>query len=173
MENLNYPIGKYQYPESFTDQDIETWISEIKQLPNKFDGQVKVMNEVQLNTTYRPDGWTGKQVVHHVVDSHLQALGRFKLALTEDFPTIKPYYEDRWARLPDYAQTPVIYSLNLLEALHKKWVILLNSMEISDFKSKGYIHPEYGKTYTLGAVLALYAWHGNHHLAHLKLITDR
>ncbi|NND31821.1 MAG: putative metal-dependent hydrolase, partial [Saprospiraceae bacterium] len=125
----------------------------------------------QLDTTYRPGGWNARQVIHHVPDSHLQAYSRFKLVLTEESPTIKPYHEDRWASLEDTFQTPVEISLNLLEALHYRWVKLLESMAVDDFDLY-YIHPEYGKKYALGAVCKLYAWHGKHHLAHLSLIKN-
>jgi hypothetical protein len=171
METPSYPIGKYQYPESFSNTEIQQWIAEIEQFPMTFRTQIASMTEKEMDTPYRPGGWTGRQVIHHVADSHMQAVGRFKLALTEDYPTIKPYFEDRWADLPDYSLTPVEHSLVVLDALHAKWVMLLNAMKESDFSTKGYIHPEYGKSYSLGAVLALYAWHGRHHLAHLKLIT--
>ena len=169
MENLKYPIGKYTYPQTYTEAQLRQWINEISQAPESYRKLVNRMSVDDLATPYRPGGWTGRQVIHHVSDSHLQAYARFKLVLTEDSPTIKPYHEDRWATLADTRETPVSISVDLLEALHHRWVKLLRSMTAKDF-DKYYIHPEYGKQYALGAVCKLYAWHGKHHLAHLDII---
>ncbi|MBK8506778.1 MAG: putative metal-dependent hydrolase [Saprospiraceae bacterium] len=171
MENLQYPIGKYEFPESFTKNDIEGWINDIAQAPELYRKLAERMTEAQMETAYRPGGWTARQVLHHVPDSHIQAYGRFKLVLTEDSPTIKPYHEDLWAQLPDTQLTPISVSLSLLDALHQRWVVLMQNMKPSDFE-KIYIHPQYGKKYPLGAVCKLYAWHGRHHLAHLQIILD-
>ncbi|WEK56033.1 MAG: bacillithiol transferase BstA [Candidatus Cohnella colombiensis] len=161
-----YPIGKFQYDaESFSTLRNE-WINQIDELPIKLKEAVKDLTPEQLNITYRDGGWTFKQVVHHLADSHMNSYIRFKLALTEDTPTIKPYYEDRWAELQDSVNTDINISITLLEALHKKWVTLLRSMNEFDFK-KQYYHPESQQKFGLDYCLGLYAWHGNHHVAHI------
>ncbi len=133
---------------------------------------VEPLNEDQLNTPYRPDGWTVKQVVHHVVDSHMNSYIRFKWALTEDNPTIKAYFEERWAELPDSAETPVAISLNMLEALHYRFVILLKSLTAEDW-DRTFVHPEHNQSFTLKMTVALYAWHSKHHLAHITKLIER
>jgi uncharacterized damage-inducible protein DinB len=130
------------------------------------------LSREQLDTRYRPGGWTVKQVVHHVPDSHLNAYTRFKLALTEDEPTIKPYDEAAWAELPDSQQVPIDVSLTLLESLHGRWVSLLRSMKAADFR-RGLRHPEHDRVLTLGQMLALYAWHGRHHVGHITALRKR
>ena len=169
MEKLQYPIGKFEMPLDFDRKMVQSWIDEIKTLPSRFRMVAQSLSDEQLATAYRPDGWTGQQVIHHVADSHMNAFIRFKWTLTEDSPTIKAYYEDRWALLADSLYPPISISLNILESVHYRWIVLLDSMEESDFR-KYYIHPEYGKKYPLGAVCKLYAWHGNHHLAHLQIL---
>ncbi len=169
MDTLKYPIGKFVFTDQFTREEIESWIEDIAAAPLAFRQVAEGMSDEQLNTPYRPGGWTARQVLHHIPDSHMQAYCRFKLVLTEDSPTIKPYLENLWAELNDTRLTPVSVSLDLLEALHRRWVILMRQMATSDF-DRYYIHPQYGKNYPLGAVCKLYAWHGKHHLAHLKLI---
>ncbi|MCB0685305.1 MAG: putative metal-dependent hydrolase [Saprospiraceae bacterium] len=171
MEELKYPIGKFNYPETITSDDLKAWIHDIENCPNEYIELVSQFSEDELNTPYRPGGWTARQVIHHVPDSHLQAYCRFKWVLTEDSPTIKPYHEDLWAALPDTQLTPVSVSLDLLRAVHHRWVVLMKNMDLKDF-DRFYIHPQYGKKYALGAVCKLYAWHGRHHLAHLRLIKD-
>jgi hypothetical protein len=172
IEQQKYPIGKYIRPEVITQTDIERWIDEIAVAPRQFRETVHGFTAGQLATPYREGGWTVRQVLHHVPDSHIQAYGRFKLALTEEKPTIKPYREDRWATLPDSELTPVDVSLTLLEALHKRWVTLLRSMGNDDFK-RTYFHPEYQKEFALDGILGLYAWHGKHHLAHIRNLKER
>ncbi len=172
MESLQYPIGRFSYPKAYSNDELAGWVSDIKRFPAAFRSQVEAMTDEQLDQSYRPDGWTARQVIHHVPDSHLNAYCRFKLVLTEDSPTIKPYLEDRWANLDDTKLTPPATSLQLLDALHERWGILLDQMLPSDF-DKYYVHPEYGRQYKLGAACKLYAWHGKHHLAHLKVITDQ
>ncbi|MCL4112334.1 UNVERIFIED_CONTAM: hypothetical protein GTU68_015064 [Idotea baltica] len=171
MESLKYPIGRFEYPTTYTLADIDRWISEIEEVPTMYREVVSSMTEAQLNETYRSEGWTARQVIHHVPDSHMQAYARFKFVLTEDRPLIKPYSESLWAALPDSTETPVEISLNLLEALHQRWVFLIKGMREEQFKQV-YIHPQYGKEYELGAVCKLYAWHGKHHLSHLQLIVN-
>jgi hypothetical protein len=130
------------------------------------------MTEAQLDTPYRDSGWTVRQVLHHVPDSHMNAYIRFKWTLTEDTPTIKPYFEERWANLEDTRVTPVDISMNMLDALHQRWVLLMKAMKDDDFK-RIYIHPQYGKQFSLEGVLGLYAWHGKHHLAHITKLKER
>jgi len=169
MEHLKYPIGKYHVPEIIDEKTIETWIAELEIQPERFKKAVNMLSEDQLNTSYRPDGWTARQVIHHVPDSHLNAYVRFKLALTEAGPSIKPYFEDRWAELPDTLHTSVQVSIELLNALHIRWVNLLRNLKSKDW-TRTFVHPEYKKTFTLKETLGLYAWHGRHHIAHLSLI---
>jgi uncharacterized damage-inducible protein DinB len=146
-------------------------IAEIDETPAKLRAAVAGLSASQLDTPYRPEGWSVRQVVHHLPDSHANAYVRFKLALTEDSPTIKPYLEARWAELPDTRETPVEVSLALLEALHRRWVILLRAMTAEDF-ARPLQHPEKGRL-TLDQMLALYAWHGRHHVAHVTALRER
>lgn len=170
-EDLRYPIGPYAPPEAITRGDRAAWIKDIAFLPAALGTAVEGLSEAHLDTPYRPDGWTVRQVVHHVPDSHLNAYTRFKLALTEDTPTIKPYDEGRWAELPD-ATGPVAVSLDLLQALHARWVTLLHAMSDDDW-ARGYFHPEMGRTVPLDWALGMYAWHGRHHTAHVNALRER
>ncbi len=160
-----YPIGKFVYEKKADDTQRKIFISEIELAPSNLKEAIKGLSEKQLDTPYREGGWTVRQVVHHLPDSHINAFVRFKLALTEDNPTVKTYDEKKWAELKDYSQTPIDVSLNLFQTLHKRWSILIKSMRPEDFK-KSYIHPELGKV-ELDWVLAQYAWHGKHHIAHI------
>jgi hypothetical protein len=164
-EQLKYPIGKFIVPVTYTNEDIRGWINDIKELPGKLRQTIITLNETQLDTPYRPGGWTLRQVVHHVADSHLNAMIRFKWALTEDQPTIKAYKQSDWALLPDY-RLPVEPSLKLLEGLHQRLVALFESFTEDDW-DRSFIHPETGATITLKRNLALYSWHSKHHLAHI------
>ncbi len=172
MEDLRYPIGKYQPVENITSEYVEDCIQEIALLPERLRKAVRGLNDKQLDTPYRPDGWTVRQLVHHVGDSHLNSIIRFKWALTEDEPTIKAYNEKDWVLTPDVSATPVSVNLKFLESLHKKWVHLLRSMELSDW-DKAFVHPETGRRLTLGWLLGLYAWHGRHHTAHINSLRER
>jgi hypothetical protein len=164
-----YPIGKFEAPAgSISEQQRKEWIAAVEETPLRMREAVKGLNAQQLNTPYREGGWTVRQVVHHVPDSHMNAYVRFKLALTEDNPTIKPYAEDKWAELGD-GNTPVEVSLQLLDSLHVRWVSLLKSLKEPDWK-RTYHHPAMGKTLTLEQVLGLYAWHGRHHVAHVTTL---
>ena len=170
-EDLRYPIGEfdrnYETSTAARDERIRT----IAELPGRIAEAVAGLNEAQLETPYRPGGWTVRQTIHHVADSHANAFIRFKLALTEDEPpTIKPYYEDRWAELGD-SRLPVDVSLKMLEALHYRWLTLLNSMSEFEFLKK-FIHPETGE-WPLDGALALYAWHSKHHMAHITSLRER
>lgn len=172
MEELKYPIGKFDLDKPISDEAIQPLISEIAALPGLLKDCVSNLTFEQLETPYRPGGWTVKQVVHHLVDSHMNAYIRFQLSLTETEPTIKPYKEDLWAKLPFKAALSVASSLQLLELLHANLVILLQSMSAEDF-NRSYIHPEYNRNYTLKQALGNYAWHGQHHLAHITKLIDR
>jgi uncharacterized damage-inducible protein DinB len=171
MSDLQYPIGEFQWSGTASDDDRRRAIAAIAAAPAQLRAAVAGLTSKQLDTPYRPDGWTIRQVVHHVPDSHMNAYVRFKLALTEEQPTIKPYQEARWAELADTKATPVETSLALLESLHERWVMLLRSMSAEDF-ARTLNHPEMGVG-TLDRTLALYAWHGAHHAAHVTSLRDR
>ncbi|WP_078551857.1 YfiT family bacillithiol transferase [Bacillus alkalicellulosilyticus] len=165
--DVRYPIGKFQVDGTITEQQIAEWIQDISELPQKMSKLISELSEDQLNSSYRDGGWTVKQVVHHVADSHMNAFIRFKLALTEDNPTIKPYFEERWATLSDTTEAPVALSLSIIEGLHQRWVMLLNS---KPDLTKTFYHPELDRSIRLDENVGMYAWHGNHHLAHIKLV---
>jgi len=171
MTDLRYPIGKFSYDGPPTPEQRQELLHEIEQAPGRMRVAVKGLSQEQLDTPYRPDGWTVRQVVHHVPDSHLNAYLRYKLALTEEEPTIKPYAEDKWARLADTAATPIETSLTLLDSLHDRWVRLLRSLKPEDWK-RAFRHPELGVV-SLERNLALYAWHGRHHVAHITSLRER
>jgi len=171
MTDLRYPIGKFNYDGPLTEEKRQRLIGDIAQAPANLRSAVKGLSEAQLDTPYRPGGWTVRQVVHHVPDSHMNSYVRFKLALTEDEPTIKPYAEGRWAELADTKATPVEVSLTLLDSLHDRWVRLLRSLSPEDWKS-AFHHPERGPM-TLEHALAMYAWHGRHHVAHITSLRER
>jgi uncharacterized damage-inducible protein DinB len=171
MTDLRYPIGKFHFVGPLTEERMQTSLDDIARTPANLRVAIKGLSEAQLDTPYRPGGWTVRQVIHHVPDSHLNSYVRFKLALTEDEPTIKPYAEDRWAELADTKSTPIEVSLTLLEALHDRWVRLLRSLSAEDWK-RTFRHPELGAM-TLEKTLALYAWHGRHHVAHITGLRER
>jgi hypothetical protein len=162
---LQYPVGKFVPPVSYTDEEIRGWINVIKELPAKVRAAVAGLTNEQLDTPYRRGGWTLRQVVHHLADSHMNSLIRFKWALTEDGPTIKAYHEDRWARLADY-KLPIEPSLQMLDGIHIRLVTLFESFTNEQW-DRYFVHPETGKEVPLKRNLALYAWHSNHHLGHL------
>jgi DinB superfamily len=170
MTELQYPIGKFERQTEYPLSEIAEFIEILEQLPSQMRTAVEGLSDSQLETPYRPDGWTLRQVVHHVPDSHMNSFVRFKLALTEENPTIKPYNEAAWALLSD-SSLPVQISLDLLEALHARWVILLRSIKPEDWKHT-FNHPENGPM-TLEYALALYAWHSRHHLAHITGTRER
>ncbi|MGA8646274.1 MAG: putative metal-dependent hydrolase, partial [Candidatus Sulfotelmatobacter sp.] len=165
MTDPRYPIGKFHFDGPPTEEQRKKSIDDISQAPANLRKAVKGLSDKQLDTPYRPDGWTVRQVAHHVPDSHLNAYVRFKLALTEEEPTIKPYAEDRWAQLADTQATPVEVSLAMLDSLHDRWVRLLRSLQPEDWK-RSFRHPELGLV-SLEKNLALYSWHGRHHVAHI------
>ena len=171
MTDLRYPIGKFSYDGHLTEDQKRAFLDDVAQTPENLRTAVHGLSEAQLDTPYRPGGWSVRQVVHHVPDSHLNSYVRFKLALTEDEPTIKPYAEDRWAELADTKATPVEVSLTLLNSLHDRWVRLLRSLTPQEWK-RTFRHPDLGAM-TLEKTLALYAWHGRHHVAHITTLRER
>jgi DinB superfamily len=171
MSDLRYPIGKFHFDGSMSEEQKNKFIDDIAQAPANLRNAVEGLSQGQLDTPYRDGGWTVRQVLHHVPDSHLNAYVRYKLALTEDEPTIKPYAEDNWAQLADTRATPVEVSLTLLDSLHDRWVRLLRSLQPPDWK-RTFRHPELGLV-SLEKNLALYAWHGRHHVAHVTSLRDR
>jgi uncharacterized damage-inducible protein DinB len=170
--DLRYPVGKFDWDPPVREADYPKLIAQIADTPSAMRSAVSGLSGDQLETRYRPGGWTVKQVVHHLPDSHLNAYTRFKLAMTEDKPTIKPYDEAAWAELPDSKQVPIDVSLALLESLHVRWVTLLRSMDVADFRRQ-LRHPEHDRVLTLGQMLGLYAWHGRHHVAHITALRKR
>jgi hypothetical protein len=171
MTDLRYPIGKFNFNRSVTEDQKQKCLNDIAQAPANLRAAVKGLSAQQLNTPYRPEGWTVRHVVHHVPDSHMNAYVRYKLALTEEDPTIKPYAEDRWAQLADTQATPVEVSLALLESLLDRWMRLLRSLQSEDWK-RTFRHPELGLM-SLEKNLALYSWHGRHHVTHITSLRDR
>ena len=166
MHHLKYPIGTFIKPEILDEPAISACIETIETFPKKLRQEVDHLTDTQLDTPYRLGGWTIRQVVHHCADSHMNSFIRFKLALTEDTPTIKPYYEDRWAELVDAKAMDIAPSLILLEGLHIRWSTLLKALTPTELKQV-FIHPEHGKGIELDEAITLYAWHCNHHLAHI------
>ena len=175
MSDLRYPIGDFEWTQPDSEEqsakDRVQYIDVLAKLPVQMRTAVRGLSPEQLDTPYRPEGWTVRQVVHHVPESHMNAYVRFKLALTEDQPQIKPYNEAEWAKLPDNNITPIEVSLQLLAALHSRWVDVLQAMRPSDFGRTLY-HPERG-VLTLDRMLAMYAWHSAHHLAHITSLRER
>lgn len=171
MTDLRYPIGPYRERDRLTEPEIRTAIESIAATPSLLRDAVAGFSQAQLDTPYRPEGWTVRQVVHHLPDSHLNAYVRFKLALTEHEPVIKPYDEAAWAELRDSRDTPIEISLSMLDALHSRWVLLLRAMTTQDFDRR-LKHPERG-TLRLDQMLASYEWHGAHHVAHVTSLRDR
>lgn len=170
MEDPRYPIGKFKYDKNAGPKEINSWIADIDRLPDRLNNVVTGLSEEQLNSPYREDGWTLRQVVHHLADSHINALIRVKLLLTEDEPTIKAYDEKAWAELRDN-DLPIEESLNIIRGVHKRWVRVLEFTEEDDW-SKILHHPENGPM-SLKLLTAHYAWHGNHHLAHITTLKER
>jgi uncharacterized damage-inducible protein DinB len=168
--DMKYPIGKFQFNGEITNSVTKDWINEIEDLPRLLRDAVKDLDNEQLDTPYRSGGWTVRQVIHHLADSHMNAYVRFKLALTEEKPVIKPYDETKWAKLSDY-KLPIDISLSLLEALHKRWTNLLRSLSPADME-KTFIHPDSGGV-SVSKNIGIYAWHGQHHLAHITSLCNR
>lgn len=169
--DLRYPIGPFVFTGNLTSEERQALIDEIAATPEKMRAAVAGLSHEQLETPYRPGGWTVRQVVHHVPDSHLNSYLRFKLAMTEEHPTIKAYDESVWANLDDARNAPVDISLDLLESLHRRWVLFLRSLKDQDF-ARTFNHPELGSV-SVEKNVALYAWHGQHHVAHITSLRER
>ena len=172
INQLKYPIGEFRAPYRITPATRENYINDLERLPGQMTEAVEGLSDEQLDTAYRPEGWTIRQVVHHVTDSHLNGYIRYKWALTEPDPLIKAYNEQAWAILPDSLEGPVEMSLHLLTSLHTRWVWLLKSISDEDW-SKSFNHPETGNQVQLDLDLSLYSWHGKHHLAHITSLVER
>ena len=171
MMDLRYPVGTFSFQGPLSPAERLKLIDQIAAAPEKMRNAVAGMDQGQLDTPYREGGWTVRQVVHHVPESHMNSYIRCKLALTEDSPTIKPYFEDRWAQLDDANQAPIDLSLDLLESLHGRWVWFLRSLKEADFL-RAFQHPDLGSV-SLDKNTALYAWHGRHHVAHITSLRER
>ena len=166
LYKLRFPIGQFEKPKQITKDLINGWISTIENFPQNVENITKNLSEVELNYNYRPNGWTIKQVVHHCADSHINSIIRFKLALTEDTPTIRPYFEDRFAKLIDYSES-LEASISFLKGVHHKLGVLLKNLSEDDLKRE-FIHPEHGKRFSIAETIGLYTWHSNHHFAHIE-----
>lgn len=164
-EQLKFPVGRFKAPQQISAEDLDNYIGILEAFPVLLRTAVKGWSSRRLDTPYRPGGWTVRQLVHHVADSHFNAYVRFKLALTEDAPVIKPYEQDGWANLPD-SQLPVAPSLSILDGVHQRWTHLLRQMPEGGW-NRTFLHPEGNKVYSLGLAAALYAWHSRHHLQHI------
>lgn len=172
LEKLRYPIGKFVMPEDITKDRIGEWIVILEELPTRLETMVSKLSNEQLETPYRPQGWTVRQLVHHISDSHHNSYIRFKWALTEDTPVIKPYLEKEWSELFDAKTAPIQLSLDHLKAVHAKLVYLLKGLNDADLQ-RGFIHPEGNETTSLAVNIGRYAWHGTHHYTHISNLIER
>ncbi len=172
MEHLKYPIGQVDIPDNITSKELSKWIEDIESFPSKLEFLVKNLTQEQLDTPYRDGGWTVRQTIHHCGDSHVNSYIRFKWTLTEETPTIKAYFEDRWALLFDTEEAPIELSLQFIKALHAKWVYLLKGLSEEDL-NKSFVHPESGATVSLKENIGIYAWHCKHHFAHIQNLLIR
>lgn len=172
MSNLSYPIGQFEPPANIDTQQIQQWIHEIAALPQLIESAVAGLSEAQLNTPYRPEGWTVRQVIHHLPDSHIGSYCRFHWALTEDNPVIKAYDEKAFAAMDYHKDVPIDISLGLLKATHARWIVLLRNLSPSDLE-RTFVHPETKEVNVLKNVVGMYAWHGKHHLAHISSLKKR
>ena len=169
LNPLQYPIGKYKNPEVITPEIRAAWIKTIATTADDLTALLKDVDETLLEKPYREGGWSARKVIHHLMDSHMNSYIRFKMALTEDNPTIKPYSEDDWASMPDGNQAPIAWSIEGLRYIHLRWVYLMETLQEENWK-KTYLHPERGITYQLDKVLGIYAWHCEHHLRHIASV---
>ena len=170
-DTLRYPIGKYE-PQPFSLEQKKEWLLDIKFLPKEIEFAIENLDYDHLNTPYRDGGWTVQQLVHHIADSHMNAYIRFKLGLTENNPTIKPYEEKKWALLADVERVPINVSITLLHALHQRWHIAIKDLSDAEWQ-KTVLHPDHKKTMSLWHLLGLYAWHGKHHVRHITALRER
>ncbi len=171
IENLKFPIGHFEKPTTISKEIISSYIQNIASFPKRLKKEVIHLTDVQLDTEYRPNGWTIRQVVHHCADSHANSLIRLKLTLTEENPIVKPYFEERWAELIDSKTFPIESSLQMLKGIHARWTVLLNNLTTKDLE-RTFIHPEHGKEFRLDENIGIYAWHCNHHLAHITNLKE-
>ncbi len=171
IDKQRYPIGRFNPPAEITTEYIDACIDRLEAFPEKLRKALEDLTPTQLDQPYRPEGWSVRQLVHHIADSHLNSYIRFKWTLTEDSPTIKAYDQDAWAELSESRSAPVEWSVLLLEGLHKRWVHLLKGLSTEEF-NRYFIHPEHGRHVSLAKNVALYAWHGDHHLAHILLFKE-
>nr|WP_299384477.1 putative metal-dependent hydrolase [Allomuricauda sp.] len=172
LEHLRYPIGTYQIPEKITQEHLDEWIDILEHLPSRLEEMVTPLSDEQLETPYRPEGWTVRQLIHHISDSHHHSYIRFKWALTEDNPVIKPYFEKEWSKLFDANTAPIQMSLDHLRAVHAKLVYLLKGLDSEQLQRK-FTHPEGNEETTLAENVGRYAWHGSHHFAHIENLIKR
>lgn len=172
LEQLRYPIGRYEKPEHFDRSQLPEWLAVLRALPSWMDACIENLDEQQLHIPYRPGGWTIQQVVHHVADSHMNAYVRLKLALTSDNPTINPYEESEWALLADVESVPVNVSVTLLHTLHRRLVAVLEQMTDAQW-DRTYYHPQHKRAFPMWEVVALYVWHSRHHTEHIRRLRDR
>ena len=169
LEQLRFPIGRYIKNDVYSEEELAKHIEDIALLPERLKSAVDGLNDEQLDTAYRPGGWTIRQVVHHIADSHMNSIIRFKLSLSEEKPTIKPYMEAKWAEQIDHSM-PIKPSMQIIEGVHARLAVLLRGMNKEDLK-KTYMHPEYNQEFSLDQAIAQYGWHSNHHLAHISNLT--
>lgn len=167
-EHLRFPVGQFEKPDIITSDHLAQWIDDIESLPFQLEDLIEGRPLSDLNKGYRPDGWTAAQVIHHCADSHMNSIIRFKLAITEDVPTIRPYYEDRWAELADYEKLTVEDSISFLKNLHYRWVVLLRSLNPAQLKRE-FVHPDNDHRITVAENIGIYAWHCRHHLEHVRI----
>jgi len=167
LEKLKFPTGKFKKPDSITENDLKNWITTIENFPSRIKKLTSTLSFEELNWVYRPKGWNIKQVVHHCADSHMNSFIRFKLALTEDVPAIKPYEEQLWAEIADGNSNDILPSIQILEGVHTRWVLLLKSLGLTELKRQ-FFHPANLKTASLEETIGVYAWHCNHHLVHIE-----
>jgi hypothetical protein len=169
---LRYPVGRFARPEQFSLTESRLHVDELRELPTVLRRMVADLTERQLDTTYRDGGWTVRQVVHHMADSHLNAYVRVRRALTETGPTVQAYDENAWAHLPDASNAPVVWSLDLLDGLHARWTTLLAALDAAGWQRQLH-HPDFDAPLTVWSIAALYAWHGRHHVAHIAALRTR
>lgn len=169
LESLQFPIGRFSYPQTIPFEETQQHLSVLRNFPQLLEEVARKLTDSQLDTPYRPEGWTTRQVVHHLADSHLNAYCRMKMALTEDNPTILPYQENLWAELPEARNTAIEPSLLIIKGVHQRWVATLEAISAEDF-ARAFNHPEYTRLVSIAQQTALYAWHSKHHLAHIKLV---
>lgn len=172
IEQLKYPIGNFKAPDTYSMDNHKTRIESIRNLPHALEAALKPLSKEQVDTPYRPEGWTVRQLIHHIADSHINAFTRFKLGLTEDNPTIRPYDQGAWCSMKDANDLDPSVSMKIIEGLHERWSYVLDNMTASDFE-RNIFHPEMNKSLHLGTMLALYSWHSNHHLAHVNKLKER